>query len=95
MVDKKANDWEYVSETVIFVGYMPRTTPFGVYNFFVSIIGEKALGGFSAVSGSQIKVAPAGVFPKDFHQGRKRRILVEGKLLHIYEHFFSVFSLFL
>jgi hypothetical protein len=58
MVDKKAKDWEYVSETVIFVGYMPRTTPFGVYNFFVSIIGGKALGRFSAVSGSQIKVAP-------------------------------------
>jgi hypothetical protein len=58
MVDKKVKDWEYVSETVIFVGYMPRTTPFGVYSFFVSIIGGKALGGFSAVSGSQIKVAP-------------------------------------
>jgi hypothetical protein len=51
MVDKKVKDWEYVSETVIFVGYMPRTTPFGVYSFFVSIIGGKALGGFSAVSG--------------------------------------------
>ena len=57
MVDKKVKDWEYVSETVIFIGYMPRTTPFGVYSFFVSIIGGKALGGFSAVSGSQIKVA--------------------------------------
>jgi hypothetical protein len=58
MVDKKAKNWEYVSETVIFVGYVPRTTPFGVYNFFVSIIGGKALGGFSAVSGPQIKVRP-------------------------------------
>jgi phage tail-like protein len=58
MTDKKDKDCEYVSETVIFVGYMPRTTPFGVYNFFV-IIGGKALGGFSAVPGSQIKVAPA------------------------------------
>jgi phage tail-like protein len=39
--------------------YMPRTTPFGVYTFLVSIIGGKALGGFSAVSGSQIEVLPA------------------------------------
>jgi len=38
---------------------MPRSTAFGVYDFFVSIIGGKALGGFSAVSGPQIKVAPA------------------------------------
>jgi hypothetical protein len=38
---------------------------------------------------------PTGVFPTDFHQGRKRRILVEGKLLQIYVPFFSVFSLFL
>jgi phage tail-like protein len=39
--------------------YMPRTIAFGVYSFFVSIIGGKALGGFSTVSGSQIKVVPA------------------------------------
>lgn len=39
---------------------MPRITQFGVYNFFVSIIAGKALGGFSAVSGSQIKVVPPG-----------------------------------
>jgi phage tail-like protein len=39
---------------------MPRITQFGVYDFFVSIIGGKALGGFSAVSGSQIKVVPPG-----------------------------------
>ena len=38
---------------------MPRSTAFGVHDFFVSIIGGKALGGFSAVSGLQIKVAPA------------------------------------
>ena len=32
-----------------------------------------------------------GVSLGNFHEGRKRRILVEGKLLQIYVHFFYAF----
>jgi hypothetical protein len=32
-----------------------------------------------------------GIALRNYHQGRKRRILVEGKLLQIYVHCFGVF----
>ena len=47
MVDKKVKDREYVSETVIFVGY---TTPFGALRYSLWVIW---LGGLSLGSAAQ------------------------------------------